>query len=339
MSPLQVSIKNLYNVINALYRCNKNDYFVKLIVGKPSQTFLVPATHIRFGWQNSDFMQTVTNTDTNLASRKLEPGSPRSDRMENSRRLSITESLASVKRWFVWSSESKLLNAGSKRPSSESEPLPREIKLPDDHPMAWSTFLYWSMHPGSEFIEADKSKDISLVHSWNLGSKYGFGNFSDDVMIHLVQYFDKFEASGTVKQSITADAIRVTYCSGPLGGSVLKTLIAQEIAKSKLFNKCEFRGDPHNPTGCHHCARDRAEIKELLKCIWPPGKKHAGHACGLGTDLWTELVKAKRMYRDPNHRKDLFKRLSKPKGKAPVYMEFLTSTKWVEVRSMLNKKV
>ena len=284
-------------------------------------------------------MQTVRNTETNSASRELEPASPRSDKMENSRRRSITESLASAKKWFSWSSESKNLKADSKRPSSEFEPLPREIKLPDDHPVAWSTFLYWSMHPRSEFIEADISKDIKLVHSWHLGSKYGFENFSDDVMIHLIQYFDKFEAAGTVKQSVTVEAIRVTYCSGPPGASVLKTLIAQEIAKSKLFNKCEFRGDPHNPTGCQNCARDRVEIRKRLKCTLPPGNEHADHACGLGTDLWPELVKSKRMYRDSKHQYDLFKRLSKPKGKAPVYMEFLKSTKWVGVRSMLNIEV
>ena len=299
----------------------------------------MPATHIRFGWQDSDFMQNVRNTETSSASRKFEPASPRSDKMENSRRRSITESLASAKKWFFWSSESKTLNADSKRSSSEFGPLPREITLPDDHPLAWSTFLYWSMHPRSEFIESDISKDVKLVLSWGLGNKYGFEDFSDDVMIHLIKYFDQFEATGTVKQSVTADAIRATYCSAPSGGSVLKTLIAQEIAKSELFNRCEFRGDPHNPTGCHHCARDRAEIKERLKCTLSSGKKHAGHVCGLGADLWAELVKAKRIYRDSKHGKDLFKRLSKPRGKAPMYMEFLKSTKWVGVRSMLNNKV
>ena len=118
----------------------------------------------------------------------------------------------------------------------------------------------------------------------------------------------------------------------------MKTLTAQEIAKSQLFHKCDFKtGKPHNPTNCYHCKRDKFDAMDRLKCALPPGKKRANHVCRLEKELWPELVKAKQMYCDGNIR--LFNGLAKAKGKAPVYMDFFKSPKWVHMREMLNNEV
>lgn len=317
--------------INAIYRCNNIDFFVKLIVGEPSQTFLVPATHIKFGWRPFGFLETVKNSMTNTTSKKLEPPSPSS-----SRRQSITESLRSGKKWFFSRSESKDLDADSN--NSNHGPPPREIKLPDDDPVAWSAFLFWSMHPAGEIPDADRSRDAYCVRMWNLGSKYGFEDFADDVMMLLIKHFDQFETNGTVKQSVTFDAIRETYCCASSEQSVLKTLIAQEIAKSKLFDKCNFEHRVTlDPLNCDNCKEDKADMKERLKCTLPSEKKHSEDVCGLHKDLWVEVVKAKQMYHDTD--KSLFNRLAKSRGKAPMYMTFLESSKWVHMRAMLNNEV
>ena len=320
----QLSIQRLFNSTNGWCRCNKEDYFVKVIVGKTSQTFLVPAAHINFGWQHFNFTQTVRNAEITTASGDHKPSS------SSSRRQSITKSLRSLKKWFFSSSETKDSNANSK--DSDTGPPAREINLPDDDPVAWSAFLFWSMHPANAFPKVDISRDLYSVRTWNLGSKYGFEDFADDAMKLLIDYFEEFEPR-KVNQTVTFDAIEATFCPGPSGDSVLKTLFAQEIAKSQLFHKCDFTtAKPHDASNCYHCKRDKFDVMDRLKCTLPPGKKRADHACGLEKELWAELVKAKQMYCDGNIR--LFSRLAKPKGKAPVYMDFLKSPKWVQMREM-----
>jgi hypothetical protein len=328
----QTFINRLFIRLNASYRAIKNDSFVKLTVGQPSHTFLVPRSQIKFGWEAKKLVEALQKAEADSTSSQPEPASPSSDKTKNSRRQSITEALSSPKKWFSPSSKPKNSTAESIRPSSEAK-IP-EITLPEDDPGAWATFLYWSMHHASDLPELETQRDINLVRLWNLGFKYGFDDFSDDVMSLLMKNFEQFEAGGTVTRSVTADAIRETYCSGLLGESKLKTLVAEEIVKSKLFSKCEFKKNPHNFTGCKNCDRDRADIKEQLKCKVYPG---TNHTCGLDTDLWTEIVKAKRAYRDQGH-KGFIKRLSKPKGRAPVYMRFLLSAKWIHLRSLMENE-
>jgi hypothetical protein len=209
-----------------------------------------------------------------------------------------------------------------------------EIKLPHDDPGAWQTFLFWLVHPGNDFLEDTVQDPILLVRCWYMGAKYGFDDFRDEAMYHLLGYFDQFESDGEVNKSVSTKLIQEAYCSGGQGKSRLKDLIAQEIAKSKLFHECNFDKMPHNVNTCELCRKDRANVREKLKCPRPAKKPHT-NGCALESQLWGDVLEAKRVYREQKRGGYLFHRLEKDRqGKAPMWMKFLVSSKWAWVQSM-----